>query len=205
MAYKDVLIPLLVKWGDRVAQYGPNSMGYNQQKYTTSMLVYDTISEKTPEEALQILKYTFDFTEQVAERTKYHNTHMLDEGIEDVKKLMNYHNKFRKTLKKKRAYIDSNDREEKFRQSLMQMTADKLYVECKRYIILSAYAMAMNNPSSDYHMRVMDCYNECQRRGNPQLYHAVYSEVHNMVFGKGRKTMVKRPVKKSKTTTRRKK
>lgn len=198
MAYKDVLIPILEKWGDRVAKYSPNSMGYNQQKYTTSMLVYDTINENTPEEALHTIKYTRAFTEQVEERTKYLNIHMLDEGVEDVKKLMNYHDKFRKVSTKKRAYINTDDREDKFRQSLMMMTEDQLYAECKRYIKLSAYAM--NNPSSAYHTRVMDCAKECERRGNRKLYHEAYSEVHSELFGKGRKVTQKK-----KTTTRRKK
>lgn len=200
MAYKDVLIPILEKWGDRVAKYSPNSMGYNQQKYTTSILVYDTINENTPEEALHIIKYTRAFTEQVEERTKYLNLniHMLDEGVEDAKKLMNYHNKFRKVSTKKRAYIDLNDRESKFRQSLITMTDDQLYSECKRYVKLSAYAM--NNPSSAYHTRVMDCANECERRGKRKIYHEAYSEVKNELFGKERKIVRK----KKKITTRRK-
>lgn len=203
MAYKDVLIPILEKWRDRGIKYNWRSGDTNLQlqKYTTTMLVYDVINEETPEDALRILKFKRDFAEQTAERTPFLNINMLDEGVEDVKKLVNYHNKFRKV--KRRAYSSLDDIEDKFRQSLMQMTEDKLYAECKRYIKLSAYAM--NNPSSAYHTRVMDCYNECKRRGTPQLYHAAYSEVHSELFGKGRKVTTKRPVKKTKKATRRKK
>lgn len=198
MAYKDVLIPILEKWRDRVAKYSPNSMGYNQQKYTSAILVYDILTMKTPEESFQILKNMRNETEQVPISGRDINIHMMDEGVEDAKKLMNYHNKFRKVSTKKRAYINADDREDKFRQSLMVMTDDQLYAECKRYIKLSAYAM--NNPSSAYHTRVMNCFDECERRGKRQLYHEAYSEVHSELFGKGRKVTQKK-----KTTTRRKK
>lgn len=198
MAYKDVLIPVLEKWGDRVSKYSPSSMKYNHQKYTSAMLVYNMLNMKTPEEAFQILKNIRSETEQVPVSGRDIDIHLIDEGVEDAKKLMNYHNKFRKVSTKKRAYIDLNDRESKFRQSLITMTDDQLYSECKRYVKLSAYAM--NNPSSAYHTRVMDCANECERRGKRKIYHEAYSEVKNELFGKERKIVRK----KKKITTRRK-
>jgi len=193
MAYQDVLNPIIEKWRHNATRYGP-SAGYNPKKYKSSMLAYELLNTHIPEEVFQILKNIRDEAEQLPKSQRYIDVNLIDEGVEDAKKLMNYHNKFRKVSTKKRAYIDENDREEKFRQSLMNMTEEKLFVECKRYIKLSAYAM--NNPASAYHTRVMVCHDECARRGIPQLYHAAYSEVHNELFGKGRKIVSK----KSKTT-----
>jgi hypothetical protein len=190
MAYGDVLYPILKKWSNNVTRYDP-SIGYDPQKYKSAQVVYEVINSIPPEEAFRILKNLRDETEQLPKSQRYIDANLIDEGVEDAKKLMNYHGKFRKVSTKKRAYIDDNDREEKFRQSLMKMTEEKLFVECKRYIKLSTYAM--NNPGSVYHTRVMDCYNECERRGIPKLYHSAYSEVHSELFGKGRKTVNKRP------------
>jgi hypothetical protein len=198
MAYKDVLIPILEKWVNVATQYKARSVGSNLQKYTTAMLIYDVINEEIPEDALRILKFKRDFAKQEPREPKFLNIHMMDEGVEDAKKLMNYHNKFRKVSTKSRAYIDLDDRESKFRQSLMVMTDDQLYAECKRYVKLSAYAM--NNPSSAYHTRVTNCFDECERRGKRKIYHEAYSEVKNELFGKERKILRK----KKKITTRRK-
>ncbi len=48
---------------------------------------------------------------------------------------------------------------------------DKALAEaCDLYIWLSAYAN--NNPRSDYHWMCNACYDECQRRGKPEIYSA---------------------------------
>jgi hypothetical protein len=51
---------------------------------------------------------------------------------------------------------------------LLAMTDKALFDECKSMIWLSAYAS--NNPRSDYHWQCDACYDECVRRGQPQIY-----------------------------------
>lgn len=56
---------------------------------------------------------------------------------------------------------------------LAAMDDEELQRECAGKIWLSAYAA--NNPRSDYHWHVDACYDECQRRGKPEIYQQGYN------------------------------
>lgn len=49
---------------------------------------------------------------------------------------------------------------------------DELLEETETKIWLSAYAN--NNPRSDYHWHCDACYDECMKRGKPEIYHRAY-------------------------------
>ena len=51
---------------------------------------------------------------------------------------------------------------------LWMMTDDALLHETEQKIWLSAYAA--NNRRSDYHWQVDVCYDECVRKGKPEMY-----------------------------------
>lgn len=62
--------------------------------------------------------------------------------------------------------------------SLHGMTEEQLRDACKQMIWLSTYAG--NNPRSDYHWKVVACYDECERRKRPNIYKRAYSSVSKM-------------------------
>lgn len=49
---------------------------------------------------------------------------------------------------------------------------ETLETETKNKIWLSAYAA--NNPRSDYHWHCDACYDECVKRGKPEIYQRAY-------------------------------
>jgi hypothetical protein len=55
-----------------------------------------------------------------------------------------------------------------YRDRLQKMDEPQLAKECELKIWLSAYAS--NNARSDYHWHADACYDECQRRGRPDIY-----------------------------------
>jgi hypothetical protein len=55
---------------------------------------------------------------------------------------------------------------------LQGMDDTALLAECESKIWLSAYAN--NNPRSDYHWHCDATYDECERRGKPDLYKKAY-------------------------------
>ena len=58
---------------------------------------------------------------------------------------------------------------------LQAMTHDELRDECRGKIWLSAYAN--NNPRSDYHWQCDATFNECARRGRPEIYSQEHSKL----------------------------
>lgn len=64
--------------------------------------------------------------------------------------------------KPKSRYIDA----------LAEATDEALEEETKANIWLSAYAS--NNPRSDYHWHCDACYDECVKRGKPEIYQRAY-------------------------------
>ncbi len=56
------------------------------------------------------------------------------------------------------------------------MNDEELYKEAEQKIWLSAYAN--NNPRSDYHWQCDATYDECQRRGKPEIYSRAHK--HNV-------------------------
>ena len=57
-------------------------------------------------------------------------------------------------------------------EKLAGMDDDGLFAETKDKIWLSAYAN--NNPRSDYHWHADACYDECAKRGKPEIYQRAY-------------------------------
>lgn len=60
-------------------------------------------------------------------------------------------------------------------EKISLMDDDALLDETKNTIYLSAYAN--NNPRSDYHWHADACYDECQRRGKPEIYQRAYNYI----------------------------
>ena len=60
---------------------------------------------------------------------------------------------------------------------LQACSDSELSKECDQYIWLSAYAA--NNPRSDYHWQCDATYDECARRGKPEIY----SDAHKALSG----------------------
>lgn len=52
------------------------------------------------------------------------------------------------------------------------MSDEELERHCESYIYFSAYAH--NNPTSDYHFLCDAGYDECKRRGRPEIYKRAY-------------------------------
>ncbi len=73
--------------------------------------------------------------------------------------------------------IDGRDNSGKPRQifadKIAVMDEDALFEKCKEMIWLSAYAN--NNPRSDYHWQCDACSDECERRGEPDIYSKAYA------------------------------
>ena len=57
-------------------------------------------------------------------------------------------------------------------QKIINMEDAKLEDEAGHMIWLSAYAA--NNPKSDYHYQCDACYDECERRGKPEIYNRAH-------------------------------
>lgn len=57
---------------------------------------------------------------------------------------------------------------QKFADKLAAASADEYLKIAEQSIWLSAYAS--NNPRSDYHWQADACYDEAERRGQPELY-----------------------------------
>lgn len=60
-------------------------------------------------------------------------------------------------------------------EKLEAMDDDALRKECEQKIWLSAYAA--NNPRSDYHWHCDATYDECKRRGKPEIYSKAHKSV----------------------------
>ncbi len=60
------------------------------------------------------------------------------------------------------------EKQAEYKAKIEGMSEKELYDECRSKIWLSAYAS--NNPISCYHWQCDYCYDECARRGNPELY-----------------------------------
>jgi hypothetical protein len=58
--------------------------------------------------------------------------------------------------------------------SVTSMTDEALYKECEMKIWLSAFAA--NNRRSDYHWHVDFCYDECKKRGKPEIYQKAFDQ-----------------------------
>jgi len=75
-----------------------------------------------------------------------------------------------------RGYCDGEDNNGNPKSDYIKRLEGKddkaLYRETENKIWLSAYAS--NNPSSDYHWHVDACYDECERRGKPDIYKKAY-------------------------------
>ena len=56
----------------------------------------------------------------------------------------------------------------KYLESLAQLDEDKLYRECGSMIYMSAFCA--NNPRADWHWMADACYDECNKRGKPEIY-----------------------------------
>lgn len=63
----------------------------------------------------------------------------------------------------------------KYLEELKALTDEKLREACEQMIWLSAYAN--NNPRSDYHWQCDACYDECSRRGKPEIYANTYKRL----------------------------
>lgn len=96
MSYNDMVRWALTKWAGLVDHYYQLE-GETGKKHRSAYMVYAAIDGYVPEEALIRLKNIRD------DETfrSVGNVGIIDEGVEDVKKLMNYHEKFR-VYKKKR-------------------------------------------------------------------------------------------------------
>ena len=74
-----------------------------------------------------------------------------------------------------------NDNEGKpkreFIKDLVTSSDGDLYKKCTDYIWLSAFAN--NNPRSDYHWMCDACYDECQRRNQPEIYSKAHKYIAN--------------------------
>lgn len=77
------------------------------------------------------------------------------------------------TLPEKYAGVDNDGvPKSEYLERLAAMSESKLADECQVQIFLSAWAH--NNPRSDYHWHADACWDECKRRGKPEIYDAAY-------------------------------
>ena len=67
------------------------------------------------------------------------------------------------------------ENQKEYLTQLESMTDQQLREACNKMIWLSAYAN--NNPISCYHWQCDYCYEECQRRGKPEIYSDTHAEL----------------------------
>lgn len=70
---------------------------------------------------------------------------------------------------------------EDFKAKLEAISDEDLKKECESKIWLSSYAG--NNPRSNFHWKCDACYDECQRRGKPEIYKSAFRVIEKQVKG----------------------
>lgn len=64
---------------------------------------------------------------------------------------------------------------QEWNEKIAAMTEAELFLACKEYIWLSAYAN--NNPRSNFHWKCDATYDECKRRNKSEIYSKAHTEV----------------------------